>query len=121
MEQRTGPKGHDRQPRTDGVADLPAGRTLAGEPVNFVSTSSDADGTVVSQLWDLDSDGAFDDASGTLVSRTFAPGTHTVRLRIVDSDGAEAIVSQAVPVAAPAAQFLNPFPVVRLIGGRRGR
>ena len=36
----------------------------AGEPVSFVSTSSDPDGTLASLLWDLNGDGVFGDATG---------------------------------------------------------
>jgi PKD repeat protein len=48
---------------------------VAGDPVYFFSTSSDADGFIKSQAWDLDNDGQFDDGTNTLVTRTFGtPG-----------------------------------------------
>jgi hypothetical protein len=102
---------------------------LAGELVNFFSTSRDVDGFITSQAWDLDDDGQFDDGVNTLASRSFdTPGRYTVRLRVVDDRGASQTASANVsvgssPVAGvPAGQFaaglklLSPFPVVRIIG-----
>ena len=89
---------------------------VEGQPVNFVSTSTDQDGAIASQLWDLDGDGVFNDGTGVVATRTFAPGLHVVRLQISDLDGGQATAEQIVPVGSRAAQFLNPFPVIRLIG-----
>ena len=89
----------------------------AGEPVSFVSTSSDPDGTLASLLWDLNGDGVFGDATGATASYTFPKaGVSTVGLRVVDSDGAGAVATQLVHVAAKPLQFLSPFPLVRLSG-----
>jgi PKD repeat protein len=79
-----------------------------GQAVTFTSTSTDPDGTVASQAWDLDNDGAFDDGTAKTASRTFAtPGNYTVRLRAVDNSGAATIVSKSVAAAnrAPVAGF----------------
>jgi hypothetical protein len=77
----------------------------------------------VSQAWDLDGDGAFDDARGAVTSRAFSTaGRHTVRLRVVDAYGATDVESRTVVVRAPAApaspklQLISPFPVVRIVG-----
>jgi hypothetical protein len=65
----------------------PSGPVPTGTHVDFTSTSSDGDGTIVSTLWDLDNDGQFDDASGTTAGRTFAAaGDFTVRLKVVDDE-----------------------------------
>ncbi len=81
---------------------------LSGEAVSFDSTSTDPDGTIASQAWDLDNDGAYDDGSGTSASQTFAaPGTYTVGLRVTDDSGAPATTSRTITVAnrAPTAFF----------------
>lgn len=55
---------------------------LTGETVDFVSSST---GVVEPQQWDLDGDGACDDASGPSAQRSFATaGTYTVRLCVSD-------------------------------------
>jgi len=88
-----------------------------GEPVSFVSTSQDSDGTLVDQLWDLDGDGVFDDGSGSQASNTFpSAGLYIVRLRVVDNGHAEGFVEQQVRVFPKPAALLGPFPVVRLAG-----
>ena len=116
-----------------------------GQEVVLSSYSSDADGPLDSQTWDLDGDGAFDDASGQRVLGAFtSTGPHAVALRVTDADGATATASQIVnvrpsdwltPIAPngdvkensppPAAvtnepflRMLAPFPVVRLAGWR---
>ena len=49
---------------------LPAApRTI--ETVTFTSTSTDPDGPLASQLWDLDGNGTYGDASGPTASRQF--------------------------------------------------
>jgi hypothetical protein len=119
-----GPPGQAEQFQNVTVANRPPNASIVllpatpveGTPVSLVSMSTDPDGGIALQQWDLDNDGAFDDASGALVTLTFPAGAHIVRLRIVDSDGAEAIAGVLVPVATKASQFLNSFPVVRLVG-----
>ena len=69
------------------------------QAASFTSTSTDGDGTVTSHEWDLDGDGAFDDASGAQVSHTFAEaGIYTVSLRATDDDGAVAAITRSVKV-----------------------
>lgn len=102
-----------------------------GETVEFVSTSSDPDGTIARVRWDLDGDGAFDDASGRTAFAVFgSPGAHVVRIQATDSDGDVSSAAKTVLVhraAAPSADrakpaFLSPFPVVGIAGhaGPRG-
>ena len=60
---------------------------VAGDPVQLSSTAADSDGTVAEQRWDLDGDGAYDDATGPQVSTVFAEvGPHTVGLEVTDDD-----------------------------------
>lgn len=58
--------------------------------VSFDGTgSSDPDpGDSITYAWDLDGDGEYDDATGTQPTRTYDPGTYTVRLRVTDGHGA---------------------------------
>jgi PKD repeat protein len=81
---------------------------VTGQAVTFTSTSSDPDGSVASQAWDLDNDGQFDDGTGTSATRSFTPsGTYTVRLRVTDNSGASSIVSKTVTIdnRPPVASF----------------
>ncbi|MGI9538724.1 MAG: lysyl oxidase family protein, partial [Miltoncostaeaceae bacterium] len=70
-----------------------------GETVTFTDTSVDSDGFIVSREWDLDGDGAFDDSTGNIVSRSYgSAGDVTVGLRITDDDGNVATTTRAVTV-----------------------
>ncbi len=62
-----------------------------GGSATFTSRSSDPEGRLDTQRWDLDGDGDFDDASGSTARATF-PGTRpvSVGLRVTDLDGAAA-------------------------------
>lgn len=113
----------------------------AGRAITFRSTSRDIDGALVSQQWDLDDDGVFDDAAGPVVQKTFpVPGIYTVSLRVTDTSALTDVAFQSVavgaaPPAAPGAagprtpgarpptraQFLLPFPIVRIAGRVTGR
>ena len=96
---------------------------LPGDSILLTSFSADPDGPLVSQAWDLDADGTFDDAQGPSASVSFATaGQYVVKLLVIDRDGAAGLAQRTIEVHAPVAQFLRPFPVVRVIGavGERG-
>ena len=106
---------------------------VAGQPVLFTSTSSDPDGTLTEQVWDLNGDGNYDNGGGATALRAFADaGSYVVGLRVTDDAGLVSFDSQTVTVAAPPAtavatqrpelRLLSPFPVVRIAGRitRRG-
>lgn len=98
----------NREP-TAGFSVSPAS-PLSGQLVTFTSTSSDPDGTIASQAWELDGTSDFDDGTGTSVSRAFAtPGTRTVKLRVTDSNGATKTVSKSVTIGnrAPAVSLAH--------------
>ena len=124
------------QPPAAAFTALPASPTV-GEEVTFVSYSQDRDGTIARQAWDLDGNGAFDDASGPIATRKFAaPGQRTIALRVTDDDGAASTVSVTItvneqggggpaatsptrarrPASVPLPRLLSPFPIVRLAG-----
>jgi hypothetical protein len=74
------------------------------EVVTFTSTSSDLDGAVTSVEWDTDDDGSFDDAAGGTATRTYpASGEFTVRLRVTDNDGDQAVGAQSITIRADSA------------------
>jgi PKD repeat protein len=69
------------------------------------STDPDADGEITRYEWDLDNDGAFDDATGATITTVFGDqGTYLVGLRVTDDLGAQATASTQVVVSnvAPA-------------------
>jgi hypothetical protein len=106
---------------------------VANQPVLFTSTSSDPDGTVKEQVWDLNGDGNYDNGGGVTAFRAFAdPGEYVVGLRVTDDAGLVSFDSQTLTVlpgpASPVTtqgsglRMLSPFPVVRIAGRvtRRG-
>jgi len=52
--------------------------------------SRDPEGGTLTYAWDLDADGAFDDATGVRVQRTLAAGTYPVEVQVSDAQGAVA-------------------------------
>jgi PKD repeat protein len=72
---------------------------VTGQTVNLTSTSSDPDGTLKSQTWDLNNDGKFDDASGPTASFTpTAARSYPISIRVVDNSGAAATASKTFVV-----------------------
>ena len=69
------------------TADQEAGEAPLTVEFDAAGSSAPVGETIESYAWDLDNDGAFDDGTGVTVSNEFAPGSHTVRVRIVDSRG----------------------------------
>ena len=83
--------------------DAPAGSPRRDAPVPLTAEPADPDGRIVSVVWDLDDDGAFDDASGRETTARFpSAGTVEVSVRVTDDDGARATASRSFTVAANA-------------------
>ena len=72
---------------------------VAAQTVSFDSTSIDPDGSVAGWQWDLDGDGAYDDAAGPSVSKTFTQGSHRVGLTVTDDGGSTATAIKEISVA----------------------
>jgi hypothetical protein len=90
---------------------------VAKELVTFTSTAVDPDGPIVAQAWDLDGDGAFDDATGETAKYFWVrAGTYPVALRVTDRDGASAVANMSVVVARRPPGVFNPAPLVRVVG-----
>ncbi len=69
------------------------------DAVTLTSTSIDPDGSIATIEWDTDNDGAFDDGTTAKVTKTFlTSGNQTVRLRVTDNDGGQAIGSQTIVI-----------------------
>jgi PKD repeat protein len=80
----------------------------SGQDVTFTSESTDPDGSIASQAWDLDADGAFDDGTATTATHAFAKrGSYLVHLKVTDTSGDTSTATQAVSVTnrRPAAAF----------------
>lgn len=89
----------------------------AGDVVTLRSSSSDPDGSLAKQAWELDGDFDFDDAFGPSASRRFEQvGEHVVGLRVTDDHGARAearrtlVISAADPTPPPPGQTPPPPP-----------
>jgi PKD repeat protein len=89
---------------------------VAGEAVVFTSTAFDPDGPIVAQQWDLDGDGAFDDATGEGAFFSWPKaGSHPVALRVTDRDGASTVYRVNVVVAKKPAKMFARTPLVRVV------
>jgi len=99
---------HDNEKPSASFTNSPS-KPVVGEQVTFTSTSTDPDGQITGQWWDLDNDGSYDDGTAKTVTKVFASaGNKTVRLRVKDNDDATRTVSRSIPVAAnraPTADF----------------
>ncbi len=82
-----------------------------GDPVSFNAAATTDDLALANSAytWDLDNDGAFDDAVGPTAGTTFtSSGGRIVRLQVTDSGGSTGVATQTVTVAAnpaPTASF----------------
>ena len=83
----------------------------AGQPVTF---TADSYGRGLTYAWDLDDDGAYDDATGPVVKPTLGAGSHRVRVRATDEDGRTGLgdAHAAHPRRQPAPEGLVRHPAV---------
>ena len=124
----------DKSPQP-GFSFTPTSPTI-GQSVVFTSSSTDPDGQVKRLDWDLDGDGQFDDAAGSVAQWTyFTPGMRVVALKVTDDKDVSAIAAQTVTVIGPLSStpagsppapasssgvprtkrvLLSPFPIIRM-------
>ena len=69
----------------------------AGAPVQL---NADSPGRGLKFAWDLDNDGAFDDATGPSVTRTFTAGDHKVRVLATDEDDRTGVSERTISAHA---------------------
>ena len=93
---------------------------VEGDEVTLTANSTDEDGTVGTQSWDLDNDGAYDDGTGeTATFIAGAPGAYTVGLRAVDNSNGENATSQTIVVGEKPADPTDPLPDPTQPGGEQ--
>lgn len=102
---------------TPPTAQISATPTSGAAPLQVqldaTASSDPEDGAALAFAWDLDGDGAFDDSSSATPAHTFTqPGSHLVRLRVTDSQGASDVASVVVTAdnTPPVAEILAPAP-----------
>jgi hypothetical protein len=71
-----------------------------GKEVTFASTSSDPDGPLVKQEWDLNNDGKFERTGAVASTTKLTKGPRRIALRVTDSKGAQATSTQVITVKA---------------------
>lgn len=70
----------------------------AGETIALSSASSDVE-SGITEAWDLDNDGLFDDATGSTAAVAFSSGGfYAIRLRVRDADGGETVEERILAV-----------------------
>ena len=90
------------------------------QPIDLTSVSDDSDGWMVAEQWDLDGDGQYDDANGSVIRGSYpTAGLHTVRLRVTDNLGrvdTETVTFNVLPVNVPPPEKIDPWPKIRIVG-----
>lgn len=77
-----------------------------GNSVSISGSGSDSDSDIVSYTWDLDNDGAYDDASTASTSKTWSSvGVYPIGLKVVDDQGGIGTSATTVTISAGAATF----------------
>ena len=89
-----------RYTTTPPAGDFSIGTITNHQPVTLTATNVADDGGAdnVTLAWDTDNDGNFDNGTGTSVTPTFGPGSHTVKLKLTDSDNVTTVISHDVVV-----------------------
>jgi PKD repeat protein len=81
------------------VASIHASAVSGSAPLTVTFTavdSMDPEDGALTYSWDLDGDGAFDDATGVEAQRTYQQGVFRVRVRVTDEGGLTDVASQII-------------------------
>jgi uncharacterized repeat protein (TIGR01451 family) len=79
-----------------------------GAPISLSGSGSDPGGGAVNIAWDLDGDGAYDDAFTSNPTYTWqTPGTHTVGIAVTDAQGLVGTDTASVVVNALGSKSIN--------------
>ena len=73
-------------------------KPVEGRDVTFASTSSDPDGPLTKQEWDLNNDGRYERSGPVVSTRSLKHGARPIRLRVTDARGATATEVVALQV-----------------------
>ncbi len=110
---------HVNLPPTAAFVFSPA-KPVTGGSVDVTSVSTDPDGPITGQTWDLDGDGQYDDAAGSTASVIYKlAGAKTVGLRVTDAQGrtdTKTVSFTVVLADLPEALPISPWPVTRVAG-----
>ena len=78
-----------------------------GQAVSLTGSAADAGADISTYAWDLDNDGAYDDASSASTSYTWtSTGSKTIGLKVVDAQGGVGTASTTVTISAGSASFV---------------
>jgi hypothetical protein len=89
---------------------------LVGESVALASSSTDLASSITGFAWALTPSAAFAPGNSLLLTSFSTPGLHQVRLLVTDAAGRSSVATESVPVKAPPAVLMSPFPIVRIAG-----
>jgi len=77
-----------------------------GQAVSLTGSAADGGSDASSYAWDLDNDGAYDDASAASTTYTWtSTGSKTIGLKVVDAQGGVGTASTTVTISAGTASF----------------
>ena len=80
---------------------------LLGNTLNMTASATCVAMDICTYTWDLDNDGAYDDATGIIASRSWgATGDYTVGVRVTDDEGTYASASTTVHVVTALTQSI---------------
>jgi hypothetical protein len=102
-------------PPTAAFAWFPASPRV-GEPVTFVSSSTDLGAPITAYAWSQVPSQALRPGNSTITTTFSSPGAHVVRLQITDAAGRTSLASRKIEVAHRKATLMQPFPIVRIAG-----
>jgi glucose/arabinose dehydrogenase len=83
-------------PRADIVASPSVGSAPLDVHLDGSGSTDPSPNEALSYAWDLDHDGAYDDAAGQVINHTFPYGDHTVGLQVTDTDGRQGTTSVTI-------------------------